>query len=82
VFFARKAEIYALQRMNLSKFIDSDSQIMSRAFLVMSVLINRLANLWFNKKVANSKTDFTVPTKSVAKFWWTVFDKLEAKNGK
>jgi hypothetical protein len=49
-FFDRKAEIYALERMNLLKFIDSDSQAMSRAFFMMSVLFDRLSIHWFQRK--------------------------------
>jgi hypothetical protein len=48
--FAKKALMYALQRIILLKVIDSASQIKSRAFFMMSVRFNRLSILWFPRR--------------------------------
>jgi hypothetical protein len=47
---AKKALMYALQRINPLKFIDSDSQIVPRSFFMTSVFFNQLSILWFPRR--------------------------------
>jgi hypothetical protein len=79
VFFVRNL---LLRRVSRSKLINSRSQLMFKAFRMLSAEGSYQSLVSTRKVSYYGKTYLTGPTSAVTKLGWPVFDELWARNGR